>query len=91
MSIQKGVVKLTGSAFKCINQENYVQEFSTILPRILTVQSSNLSAKLHFYSIQIRGTFSFRTYLADRRQKVEININGTITEFHKCLLQEPVL
>ena len=37
MSVQKGVVKLTGSTFKCINQEKYVEEFSTIWPRILTV------------------------------------------------------
>jgi len=37
MSIAKGVIKLTGSTFKCINQEKYVQAFSTIWPRILTV------------------------------------------------------
>jgi hypothetical protein len=49
-----------------------LEEFSLIWQRLLTVNHEILLAKLHFYGIQGVTADWFKSYLTNRRQKVEI-------------------
>jgi hypothetical protein len=82
MSTEDAAFQLTDSVFKCLNQKLYVGGIFFDLSKAFDcVNHEILLMKLHFYGIQ-RVTIDWvRSYLTNRRQKVEIKSLNSSEKF----------
>ena len=72
MSTENTSFKLTDSVFKSINQKLQVGgTFSDLGKSFYCINHEILLTKLHFYGIKVVSKHWFRSYLTNRRQKVE--------------------
>jgi hypothetical protein len=82
VSTENVAFSLTDSVFKSLNQKVHVGGiFCDLVKAFDCVNHEILLAKLHFYGIQGVTTDWFRSYLTNRRQKVEISSPSSTKNF----------